>query len=313
MTVLAHHSAANVAGRLRLLRVAMRRKKTDGVQFLRFMLADADERLMRMAAREIVRRRPADFENMLLQLMTNAPQSVRRVVSRSIGHVGFEQFWDRFDRLDRTTRKQAGRAMLKILPDATQRLSRRLSSGPVDGRLKALQITQELGLAESLRDAVTALAAHPHPKVRSKAVGVLGDIPGASIDVLMERVLNDTDSRVRANAIEVLEVRRDIQFVPLLAARAKHSQNRERANAIKALHTMKVGHAGPQLLEMLRDPRPEHRISAMWALKQIGWWKLLREVGNIAKQDANLRARRYAVSVLKGVAEMVQTANEKVG
>jgi len=38
-------------------------------------------------------------------------------------------------------------------------------------------------------------------------------------------------------------------------------------NAIKALHHMRVGTASPALLSMLRDERPEHRISAMWALK----------------------------------------------
>jgi hypothetical protein len=313
MTVLAKHAAGNPGGRLRMLCVAMRRKKTDGVQFLRFMLSDPDERLMRMAAREIVRRRPPDFENILLQLMTNAPASVRRVVSRSIGHEGFEQFWNRFDTLDRATRKQGGRAMLKLLPDAAQRLGRRLASGPMEHRLKALQMTQELGLAGPLREAVTALASHPHPKVRSKAVSVLGESPDASVELLMERVVRDTDSRVRANAIEVLENHQTPEFIALLAERSRTTNNRERANAIKALHRLRVGNVGPALVAMLQDARPEHRISAMWALKHIGWWKLLNEVGRIAKSDPNLRARRYAVAVLKGVAEMVQAQQASPG
>ena len=255
-TLLAQHAKADPGGRLRLLRVAMRRKKNTSVQFLRSMLADADERLMRLAAREIVRRRPADFENMLLQLMTNALPSVRRVVSRAIGHVGFENYWDRFDRLDRPTRKQAGRAMLKLLTDAPQRLARRLASGPMEQRLKALQITQELGLSETLRDAVIALTTFPHPKVRSKAVVVLGEIPGTSVELLMERIMRDTDVRVRANAIEVLENHQTPRLITLLAERSKSANNRERANAIKALNRMRVGNVGPALTAMLRDPVP---------------------------------------------------------
>jgi len=308
LTILAQHSAQNVGGRLRLLRIAMQRKKNASVQFLKIMLSDPDERLMRMAARDILRRRPQDYENMLLQLMTNAPASVRRVVSRSIGHAGFEHFWQRFDRLDRPTRKQAGRAMLKLLPDAVLRLSRRLGADPIEQRLKALQMTQELGLSQVLREAVTALTAHANPKVRSKAVSVLGETPGTSVELLMDRIVKDTDPRVRANAIEVLENHQTPQFITLLADRAKSSNNRERANAIKALNRMRVGHVGPALTAMLQDPRPEHRISAMWALKQMGWWKLLYEVGRIAKEDANLRVRRYAVTVLKGVADMVQSS-----
>jgi HEAT repeat protein len=308
LTVLAQHATTDPGGRLRLLRITMRRKKNASVQFLRFMLADADERLMRLAAREIVRRRPADFENMLLQLMTNAPPSVRRVVSRAIGHVGFENFWGRFDRLDRPTRKQAGRAMLKLLTDSPQRLARRLSAGPMEQRLKALQITQELGLSQVLRDAVVALTKHPHPKVRSKAVVVLGESPETSVELLMERIVRDTDPRVRSNAIEVLQNHQTPQLIMLLAERSKSPNNRERANAIKALNHMRVGNVGPALTAMLQDPRPEHRISAMWALKEMGWWKMLTEVGRMAKEDQNLRVRRYALSVLKGVADMVQAS-----
>jgi HEAT repeat protein len=311
---LAEHAKGDYGARLRLLRVAMRRKRGSSAQFLRFMLGDSDERLIRLAAREIVRRRPADADNMLLQLMTNAPQSVRRVISRSIGQAGFENFWSRFDRLDRATRKQAGKAMMKLLPDASQRLARRLAAGPVEQRLKAMQMAQELGLAESLQESLAILASHPHPKVRSKAVTVLGDMKSASIEVLLDKALNDTDSRVRANAVEIMETYPAAQFIPLLMERAKNSHHRERANAIKALHRMKCGNVGPQLIEMLHDPRAEHRISAMWALKQIGWWKLLQEVGNLAKEDTNLRVRRYAVGVLKGVADMVQEKNqEKAG
>ena len=47
---------------------------------------------------------------------------------------------------------------------------------------------------------------------------------------------------------------------------------------------------------MLRDQRSEHRISALWALRQIGWWQLINEVGRLAKEDANLRVRRYAMN-----------------
>jgi hypothetical protein len=310
---LAEHARDDVGGRLRLLRLALQRRKGASVGFLRHLLTDRDERLMRMAAREIVRRKPADFENILLQMMTNAPESVRAVISRSIGQVGFDNFWLRFDRLDRPTRKQAGRAMLKILPDASTRLARRLNSGSVEERLKAMQITHELGLVESLRDALTGASSHPHPKVRSKAISVLGGLQAPAVDVLMERVLNDPDSRVRANAIEVLESQPRTQFIPQLAQRAKSGQNRERANAIKALHKMKVGNVGPQLIEMLRDSRPEHRVSGLWAMQKMGLWKLLQEVGRLAKEDQNIRVRRYAVGVLKGVAEMVQQAKGQVG
>jgi HEAT repeat protein len=273
---------------------------------IRSLLVDPDERIVRMAAREIVRRRPADFENMLLKLMAGAPASVRAVVGRAIGQAGFENFWQRFDKLDKATRQQAGKAMLKLLPDAQQRLQRRAISGPPEQRVKAMQIAQELGVAEGLQQALAQLCADPSARVRSKATSVLGEIPGASTGPLVDRLINDADARVRANAIEVLENRTDQQVVELLAERALAANGRERANAIKALCRMKVGTASKQLLNMLRDERPEHRISALWVLRQIGWWQLVNEVGRLAKADGNMRVRRYALGVLKTVAELVR-------
>ncbi|MDB5305588.1 MAG: repeat protein, partial [Phycisphaerales bacterium] len=235
---------------------------------------------------------------------------VRKVVSRAIGQVGFEQFWQRYDRLDRPTRQQAGRAMLKILPDALQRLERRLVAGAPDQRIKAMQIAQELGLADELREPLVQLCTDSNPRLRSKAVSVLGEVRAVPSEVLVDRLVNDTDARVRANAIEVMEQRPQAQLLPVLTQRARALNNRERANAIKALHGMKVGAAGGQLILMLRDSRPEHRISALWALRQIGWWQLINEVGRVAKEDENLRVRRYALGVLKNVVEM---AREKKG
>jgi HEAT repeat protein len=305
---LREHAANDFPSRLRLLRVAARRPRGASVQLLRNFLADPDERLVRMAAREIVRRRPQDFENMLLQLMTQSSESVRRVVGRAIGQAGFENFWSRFDRLDRNTRRSAGKAMLKMLPDAVQRLSRRLLSGPIEQRLKAMQIAHELGLGELMKPALMQLSGDPNAKLRSKAVAILGELGEVPSDVLLDRVLNDSDARVRANAIEVLEAKHKEQYLPMLAERARSNltNNRERANAVKALHRMKVRQATIALHAMLLDPRPEHRISAMWALRQIGWWHLLNDVGRLAKEDQNLRVRRYALGVLKSVSEMLK-------
>jgi HEAT repeat protein len=310
---LREHAGADFAARLRLLRIACRRPRGASVQLFKQFLNDPDERLVRIAAREIVRRRPADFESILLQRLTNATDSVRRVISRAIGQAGFEHFWQRFDRLNKPTRRQAGRAMLKILPDAIQRLGRRLSTGPVEQRLKAMQIASELELAEQLRPELTQLCTDPNPKLRSKAVSVVGALPNTDPTLLVERLLHDADARVRANTIEVLEERKNPAFVPVLAERARAANNRERANAIKALHKLRVGTFGSQLLNMLRDERSEHRISAMWALRQTGWWQLIGEVGRLAREDQNIRVRRYALTLLRGVAELAQQARAKAG
>jgi len=302
------HAKDDTAARLRVAVAAARQPKGSPAGAFKAMLSDTDERLQRIAARELIRRRPPEFESALLQQMTGGAPSVRRVVGRAIGQVGFDQYWNRFDRLDRQARIAAGRAMMKLLPDAADRLGRYLTSGTNDQRVRAMAVIQDLQLAERFRDALVNACVHANSKVRSKAVSLLVSLPSEPGDNVLERALADADPRVRANAIEVIDAQKSPQFVPLLADRARMGQNRERANAIKALHGMKIDGATNQLQLMLADPRAEHRISALWALRQTGLWSLLSHVGAIAQRDDNLRVRRYAVTMLKSVMEQVAAA-----
>jgi hypothetical protein len=295
----------NIGARLRIMRIACRRRASQGM-LVKGFLNDPDERLARMAAREMIRRRPVDSENTLLQRLSTAPDSVRRVIGRAVGQSGFEQFWNRYEKLEKTTRKQAGKAMLKLLPDSMTRLAKKLASGPMEQRLRAMQMIQELKLAEAMAESLLAICSDPSPRLRSRAISLLAEVPAMAPDALIQQLLSDTDSRVRANAIEVLETRHKAEFVPLLIQRARAGSNRERANAIKVLHKLRMNIFGASLQSMLIDARPEHRISAMWALKQSGWWNLIGEVGKMAKADPDLKVRRYALGVLKAASELIK-------
>jgi HEAT repeat protein len=202
--------------------------------------------------------------------------------------------------------------MLKLLPDASQRLVRKLAGGPVEQRVKAIQLAQELGLLEEVGPLLLEMCADASARIRSKAVTALGELQQVPSETILDRVLHDTDARVRANAIEVLETKRREEYVPLLATRTRSGDGRERANAIKALHAMKVGTASSQLTAMLRDDRPAHRVSALWALRQMGVWQMLTEVGKLARSDPNLRVRRYAMAILRMLAESA-AASQAVG
>ena len=109
--------------------------------------------------------------------------------------------------------------MFKILPDAMQRLQRRLTSGSVDQRLKAMQMAQELGLAERMRPALIQMVADPHPRVRSKAVSAVGQVSSPPTELVVDRLINDSDPRVRANAIDVLEATPRKDLLPVLVER----------------------------------------------------------------------------------------------
>jgi hypothetical protein len=65
------------------------------------------------------------------------------------------------------------------------------------------------------------------------------------------------------------------------------------------------------LAHMLADPRVEHRISALWAVKETGLWNLVGRVGQMAKGDADGSVRQYAMGVLRAVSEMIRTQQQQ--
>ena len=190
--------------------------------------------------------------------------------------------------------------MLKLLPDAADRLAKRMTkTASLADRLKAMQVVHELELESQMGSAVLELCADEHAKVRSKAVSLLIGVSHLAPDALIDRLLIDPDPRVRANAIEVLESRFHAQWVPILVERARHGTNRERGNAIKVLHRLKASAFASALAAMLRDTRPEHRVSGMWVLRQTNWWGLIGDVGKMARADPSVAVRRYALGVLQ--------------
>ncbi|MFT3786998.1 MAG: HEAT repeat domain-containing protein [Tepidisphaeraceae bacterium] len=211
----------NFAARLRLVRLVLARPGGSSIAFLAKVLSDSDERIIRIAARELIRRRPKEFEGTLLTLMSDAPESVRRVVGRAIGQSSFDSFWSRFDLMDPTRRRAAGKALMKLLPDGPHRIARLLTSGTIDQRVKAMQVALELDLVLALRAQILPLCGHPSPKVRSKAVTLLGELGVPAADALIEKAVVDPDARVRANAIEAMEARGNgTKFVQVLSERA---------------------------------------------------------------------------------------------
>ena len=311
----------NVAARSELLRTTLSRPRGTSTALVTAYLADPDERLVRMAVREIHRRRPADHNAVLMTRLATAPGTARPVVARAVGQAAFEQFWANFDQMDAARRRAGGRGLLKLLPDVPARIVRRMATAganvAVFDRLKALQMIADLGVAQSVSGVLIRLCGDASPRVRSKAVALLREVPAASLDVLLERLLNDPDARVRANAVEVMDERTtgratvSATFVPTLVQRARTGSNRERANAIRALHRLRMADVADALNHMLADGRVEHRISGLWAVRETGLWNLAGRVGQMAKADAEPRVRQYAMGVLRAVSTMIQQQQEQ--
>lgn len=154
-----------------------------------------------------------------------------------------------------------------------------------DSRSFAVQMARKLGIVIELRDPVLAeirrLLREPAQPARTlaTAVAALRDLPGDEPLRLLRESSSASDHRVRANAIDTLVTRaregtdsNPSELTPLLLELKDDEAHRVRGSAVRGLDLLGVrtGQSalgpivGEQLLKMLEDPRPLHRLAGAW-------------------------------------------------
>jgi len=178
----------------------------------------------------------------------------------------------------------------------------------------ALSLVRRLGLADQSVEQVAGVAIHASdPSTRAQATLLLGrvspdsDAADRAFRSLAELLGDDAD-RVRADAIEAMSRLRGDGL--RLDRFAVDDRPRIRANAV--LHGCRYAETEPDgtlaaasmlhLDAMLRDDRPEHRISALWVARRIRPVEMATEIAGMARQDPDAivrgRARRCAGRLL---------------
>ncbi|MEL7239875.1 MAG: hypothetical protein AAGK78_13540, partial [Planctomycetota bacterium] len=172
--------------------------------------------------------------------------AVTRVVRRS-----FDRLCQRYDKLPPDNRVAAVRGLMKVLPDCTGVVAREMSRPEADACLRGMRLACDANMLVDVGPQVLANCRSHDARVRSKAVLLLKDLVDAGDAKLASDAsealgagLNDSDPRVRANAIEVLDYlgipeeqtdQPDAYVGDLLVTRGRQGSPRERANAIRAL------------------------------------------------------------------------------
>lgn len=183
----------------------------------------------------------------------------------------------------------------------------------------ALALCRRLGLAVHMQPELIDLAKNAaEPSHRAGAALLLGDMRvdeamGERAFVVLADLLSDADARVRASALEALSRLRGCMI--RLERYAGDDSPRVRGNAV--LHTCRIveekGSSVPHLEAMLRDERPEHRLSALWVASSVRPLAVAARVAEMAGTDEDLlvrsRARRCAIRLLS----MMDPPTQEVG
>lgn len=121
---------------------------------------------------------------------------------------------------------------------------------------------------EKLGGMLSSLVEHPDERVRSKvAVIAAGNSRVASHK---SGWLKDVDPRVRANAVESLWGRRDVEAIQLLKIACKDPHHRIAANALYGLYLAGEACSIRGVLRLFREVEVPRQLAGIWLLGQMG-------------------------------------------
>lgn len=175
-----------------------------------------------------------------------------------------------------------------------------LDGGELDetsaGRL--LEILGAVGDTAGVQPFLRQMLLHPSPRIRSKITRLLshGDAaPGA-----VEKLLKDSDSRVRANAVEALWSSSDPEAVRLLKEALQDSNNRVVGNAILGLHAVGQTQAITAALDLANHESPLFRLTAAWVMGKTEDPRFIPLLGRMLVESRG-QARRTVFRALESI------------
>ncbi len=241
------------------------------VDALAVFTQDAEESVAQTAARVLDRASRDLASTSALATMASARHaSVRETAGRRLGPAAFARLWEAGHRLGPERRAAALRALRKLDPAFDSRLGRTLT-GPADHQVRALGWVAALETPPAFDDAVTRLTGSANVKVAASAAATLRFSQAPHAADLLGTLTKHRNPRVRANAVEALDQRRQAErFRDRLVQLIHDDKPRPRANAIRALLETDTDTALRAMREMLGDRRPEHRRSARWLVDAAG-------------------------------------------
>jgi HEAT repeat protein len=148
-------------------------------------------------------------------------------------------------------------------------LNRQLEKPKVDVEIveRALEVITAIAPVARLHGALRSTLSHDDARVRSKAAVAVGrcvaDLP------LLNRLLTDSDARVRANTLEALWHMRTPEIEAIFVKCLSDPHHRTVANAIYGLYLIDSKKYFTRVCSLIEHPQAGHRASGAWLLGKI--------------------------------------------
>ncbi len=277
-------------------------KSPEATDLLAFITGHASGDAARIAARELRHRGINLPSQPHTAQLTDTSKTSMRQDPKDAGEL-WQRFWMMFEQLPLRQFEIVVEEMREMGVDLTSTVQSKLTSSNAPERARAIKIADRLEMIKDLSEVIYRLANDPDAVVRSQAVSLLAQLPGATSRRILQRAIEDPDERVQANAIDSLDEMEADGRQQWIEPKLESENNRVRANAIKALLKMEFASAGEILLDMLEGPSSTGRLSALWVVEHLNLESLLEHVGNLANDDTDSRVRKRALRVLNRLSQ----------
>jgi len=166
-------------------------------------------------------------------------------------------------------------------------------------RQRGLAIMEKLGSGGRLIPILIQFLRDPDSRIRSKAALMFGQIvPPRGI---MDRLMGDTDARVRANFVEGLWSCSASSCRPLFRQALEDSNHRVVGNALVGLHRLgETREVMRHVAKMVRRPEALFRAAAAWVIGQTGEARYADVLRHMAR-DPDPRVWRSALRSLRQI------------
>lgn len=162
---------------------------------------------------------------------------------------------------------------------------------------RALEILDEISPGRRIVPIMRHLTRHPDSKISSKAALLIGKRL-QNLAWARRVITESTDARLRANAIETMWGLNTPDVIDLFRECLADWDNRVVGNAIIGLHRAGEAETMDMAARIAADPSPKLRMTAAWAIGQIGDPALVRVLSPLAK-DSHPEVRRAALRSLR--------------
>jgi HEAT repeat protein len=188
-------------------------------------------------------------------------------------------------------------------------LSQQLLKRKVDVDIveRSLEVLIAIAPLARLHGALRSALAHDEARVRSKAAVAVGrcvaDIP------LLQRLLIDTDARVRANTLEALWTMRGAEIEAVFLRSLTDTHHRTVANATYGLFLIDRGKYFPKVTALIDHPHAGYRAAGAWLLGKIGEpdnLPLLRPL--LSEKNSDVRGAAFRALAILRAADRVSPA-----